>query len=109
MKSLSLQLSMQQLSRHDGWMLRAQRSFPQTDYYYQAKAEAPATVSSARRPVPANYAAQMRSFRQLSNTVAGAEARWQFAMEASVLGLITAVVAWPLISLLIVLVQTARG
>jgi len=103
MKSLSIDLSSQQLSRHDERALRAPRGFPQTDHRYQAKA------SSASRAAPTNYAAQMRSFRQLSNTATGAEARWQFASEATVFGLIVAIVAWPLISLLIVLAQTARG
>jgi hypothetical protein len=103
MKSLSIDLSTQQLSRHDERALRAQRGFPQTDHHYQA------TASSASRLASANYAAQMRSFRQLSNTETGAEARWQFALEATVLGLVVAIVAWSLISLLIVLAQTARG
>jgi hypothetical protein len=104
MKSLSIDLSTQQLSHHDGRALRAPRRFPQTDHHYQATAS-----SLASRAVPASYAAQMRSFRQLSNTATGAEARWQFAVEATVFGLIVATVAWPLISLLIVLAQTARG
>ena len=51
----------------------------------------------------------MRSFRELSKPVIGSGFSWQFAIEAAVFGLIGAIVAWPLVSLLIVLAQTARG
>lgn len=103
MKSVSISLPTQQLSGHDERSLRATVGWPQADHHYQA------TVSSAGRTAPANYAARMRSFRQLSKTASGAEARWEFAVEATMFGLVAAIVAWPLVSLLIVLAQTARG
>jgi hypothetical protein len=35
--------------------------------------------------------------------------RWQFALETTVFSLVAGLVAWPLVSLLIVLAQTPRG
>lgn len=55
------------------------------------------------------HTAEMRSFRQLSKSAVNGESRWQLAFEATVLGLVVAIIAWPLISLLIVLAQTANG
>ncbi len=51
----------------------------------------------------------MQSFRELSKPVIAPGFSWQFAVETTVFGLIGAIVAWPLVSLLIVLAQTARG
>jgi len=51
----------------------------------------------------------MRSFRELNKPVVTLGFIWQLTIETTVLGLIGAVVAWSLVSLLIVLAQTARG
>ena len=51
----------------------------------------------------------MRSFREISQPIIGSRFNWQFAVEATVLGLVGAIAAWPLVSLLILLAQTARG
>ncbi len=107
MKSISPYLSRQAFSRHDDRTLRARNAFPQMNYQYQSTAEAPATGSIASRPTRVDYAAQMRSFRQLSEPIIGEDRH--FPWEATALGLVIAIVAWPLTSLLIVLIQTARG
>lgn len=110
MKSPLLHLSSQQLSRHDDKraVLAPRRSL-QTDYHYQATAEAPMTASAAGRTTLHDQMAQARSFRQLSQTATGPETRWQFAVEAALLSVVAAIVAWSLVSLIIVLAQTARG
>ncbi len=108
MKSLSSLISSQNLSRHDKRAAGSGSTLPVTDYHYQATAEAPATGLAVRRS-PADLKAELRRFRQLSATFAGTESRWQFAIETGVLVLIVAIVAWPLVSLLIVLAQTALG
>jgi hypothetical protein len=108
MKSLSSLIPSQKLSRHDKRAAGGASALPLTDYHYQATAEAPATGLAVRRP-PTDLKAELRSFRQLSATFAGTESRWQFALETGVLVLIVAIVAWPLVSLLIVLAQTSLG
>jgi len=105
MKSSSLQFSSQPFSRHDARPAAVLRNFPQTDYDYQATTEAPVSAPSAE---PLVHAAQMRSFRLLSKQAVSSR-RWESALEATVFSLVVGLVAWPLVSLLIVLAQTARG
>ena len=58
---------------------------------------------------PAEPQQEIRSFRELSKPVVTLGFSWLLAIETTVLGLIGAIVAWSLVSLLIVLAQTARG
>ena len=109
MKSPLLHLSSQQLTRHDKRAVLTPRRSLQTDYHYQTTAEAPMTASAAGRPASQDKRAAARNFRKLSETVVGAETRWQFAVEAAVLSVVAAIVAWSLVSLIIVLAQTAPG
>lgn len=51
----------------------------------------------------------MRGLREISKPVIDPGFSWQFAFEATVFGLVGVLVAWSLVSLLIVLAQTARG
>ena len=109
MKSLSLQHSTEQMSRHDGRATDAKGSFSQTDYHYQATPRASAAGLSATQHSREVYKRELRSFREIANPIIGSGSRWQFAIEAAVLGLVGAIAAWSLVSLLIVLSQTARG
>jgi hypothetical protein len=109
MKSSSLQLSSQSFSRHDARPAPLLGNFPQTGHNYHATTEAPVAVSSADRSESSVHAAQMRSFRLLSKQALAPQSRWQFALETTIFSLIAGLVAWPLVSLLIVLAQTARG
>ena len=108
MKSKSSLISSQKLSRHDKRVAGRGSSLSHTVYHYQATAEAPVTGLAVRRVSP-ELAAKLRSLRQLSDPAKGAESRWQFVTEVGVLGLVVAIVAWSLVSLLIVLAQTALG
>ena len=96
------------MSRHERRAAGSGSSLSHTVCHYQATAEAPTTGLADRR-APADLKAELRSFRQLSDSFAGTESRWQFTLETAVLVLVVAIVAWSLVSLLIVLAQTARG
>ncbi len=85
------------------------KNFPQTDYCYQATTEAPVAAPSANRSVSLVRAAQVRSFRQLSKQAESSRSRGQFVLETTVFSLVAGLAVWPLVSLLIVLAQTARG
>ncbi|CAN5596842.1 hypothetical protein BH20VER3_BH20VER3_17190 [soil metagenome] len=110
MKSLSLQFENRPFSREENGTIKTRRAFPLVDYHYQATTEAPAKARTVDPVVtPATRAAEIRSFRQLSRRAVGSESRWEFAVEAAVFSLIVAIVAWPLLSLLTVMAQTAYG
>jgi hypothetical protein len=73
---------------------QATRSFPLTDYAFQATAEAP-TTSVVDLP-----STKSRAFYQLSGEFFGAEANRHYAAELFFFALITAVAAWPILSML---------
>jgi hypothetical protein len=79
---------------------------PRTDYSFQEPADnvAIASPNAKRRPRP-----ELRAFRQMSQDLLAREERRNYVIEMIVFGLVIALVAWPLVSLLIVLAQTARG
>lgn len=109
MKSPSNHQTSRQTSRHDGRATPAQSSFPRTDYYYQSAPRASAASLSASRHSLEAYGREVRSFREISQPVIGSRFNWQFAVESTVLGLVGAIAAWPIVSLLILLAQTALG
>ncbi len=53
--------------------------------------------------------AELRAFRKISSDFMDGETHGGSIIEMVVFALVTGVVAWPLISLLIVLAQTANG
>jgi hypothetical protein len=107
MKSLSLPLS--NFSRHDARPAAVLANFPQTDCGYQATTGRPVAAAAASRSDSLVHAAQMRSFRMLGKQMLGSGNRWQFVLETAVFSLVVGLVAWSLVSLLILLAQTARG
>lgn len=110
MKTPLFQLPSQFSLRGRRGAVTARRSFPLTDYYYQSTAKAPAAASTLNpTAITTVHVAEIRSFRRLSSTAAGPVSRRQFAADAIVLGLVVAVVIWPLLSLLIVMSETAYG
>ena len=104
MKSPSIHRHNQQTSRHDGRTTVAQPGFPRTDYHYQSTSAVPAAAFSAKRQTREVYAGEARSFREISKPVLGAKFSWQFAVEAALLGLVCTMIAWSLVSMLIVFV-----
>jgi hypothetical protein len=109
MKPLPTHLAAAHLSRFDTRSAIAQQASPATDQHYQNTIEATASTASSEHPTLASQASTLRSFRQLSMSIDDNASRWSFALETLVFGLVIALVGWPLISLLVVLAQTARG
>lgn len=107
MKPLSRQSSNQPFRRHDDRTRHNVRNFPQTDYRYQASADA---VAASRQQNRARVRlSDLRDFRKISSDFMAAETRRDYVAEATLFALVTGIAAWPIISLLIVLAQTARG
>jgi hypothetical protein len=90
------------LARHDR-RARSNRAFPATDCFLRPQPDA--TLGHAgRRPDE-----QARSaFRRMTVDMLAKHERID-PLELTVLAIVIAIVAWPLISLLIVLAQTANG
>jgi hypothetical protein len=109
MKPLSTHLPTEHLSRHDKRAVLAQTASPTTDQHYQTMIEATASLPFSKHPTVTSHAAALRSFRQLGMSIDDKGSRWSYVPETVVFGLVSALVAWSLISLLIVLAQTARG
>ena len=109
MKPLSTHLPTERLPRHDKRAVFAQAALPATDQHYQTTIEATASLTSSKHRTTTSRAAALRSFRQLGTSIDDKGSRWSNVLETVVFGLVSALVAWSLISLLIVLAQTARG
>ena len=109
MKSLSTHLPTEHLSPHDKRAVFAQATSPTTDQHYQTTIEATASLTSSKHSIPSSRAAALRSFRKFGASIDDKGSRWSYVLETVVLGVVSALVVWPLISLLIVLAQTARG
>jgi hypothetical protein len=93
MKIKSQITSNQHYRRSDNNRLRAQRSFPLTDYSYQSTIE---TRSSSTGTAKETHALrEVRSFREISNEFLGAETTVNYVAEAIFFIGITCVAAWP--------------
>jgi hypothetical protein len=105
MKSSSLQIVKSSHGRHDGLARHHTQPFPQTDYHYQATAGA-----VAPRQAPTRIARpDLREFRKISSDFMAAETHRDYAAEAVMLAVVAGLAAWGLVSLLILLAQTAPG
>jgi hypothetical protein len=82
------------------------RTFPRTDHQFHAPAQENAT---ARNQPGAPDPAELRAFRQISRDYLGEKTSPGYLSETIVFALVAGLVAWPLISLLIVMAQTANG
>lgn len=109
MKPLSPDLPDKHLSRHDKRAVPAKTVSPTTDQHYRTTIEATGSVTSHKRQTTGLHPAALRSFRQLCTSIDDRESRRSYALETMVMGLVAALAAWPLISLLIVLAQIPRG
>ncbi|HEV8618724.1 MAG TPA: hypothetical protein VGQ70_04450 [Candidatus Udaeobacter sp.] len=79
------------------------RSFPLTDYSFQAPADAKSS-SSAVRP-----AMKSPAFHRLSSEFFGAEASRDYIAEFSIFMLITGISVWPIISALAAVTRLVRN
>ena len=106
MKAISTSANNRTLANHEGRELRLCRAMPRTDYSFQEPADNVAIAAPPAKPRPRP---ELRAFRQMSQDLLAREDRRNYVIEMIVFGLVVALVAWPLVSLLIVLAQTARG
>jgi|SRR6476646_2222491 len=90
------------LARHDGRTM-SDRTFLSPDYFYQPQAN-PLPGHARRRPSER----ARRAFRRMATEMLARHERDE-SMELFLLAFVTAITAWPLVDLLIVLAQTANG
>ena len=88
--------------RHSGMSCES-KSFPLTDYSLQATVEAPAS-SSANLPKT-----ELRAFRKVSSEFFGAEASRDYIAELLFFVVITAISAWPIMSMLVAVTRLVRN
>jgi hypothetical protein len=81
----------------------ASRSFPVTDYSFQATEEAPTTFVAI---LPEK---KLRAFRKLSSEFFGAETNRDYVAELLFFALITAISAWPIISTVVAVTRLVRN
>jgi hypothetical protein len=81
----------------------AHRSFPLTDYNFQATVEA---KSSCAAILPQKKA---REFWKFSNEFFGAEAYREYAAELLCFTIIGAISAWPIVSMLVAVTRLVRN
>ena len=101
-----LLLTSQRHARHDARVRHDSRSYPRTDYHFQAQAE---DVATARTERARATQADLRAFRKMSSDYLSKETHRGYFAEMAVYALVAGLIAWPLVSLLIVLAQTANG
>jgi hypothetical protein len=104
MKSLSLLTNGKSLARHDA--RGPARGFWRPDCHFQSHADGVAVVPETRS-LPAR--ADLRAFRRMSNDYFKHESGREYLIELLVYALVAGLAAWPLISMLMVLAETARG
>ncbi len=102
MKPTSISTIEYRLARHDR---RAQsaRVFPATDYYFRPQPVV--TLGRAGRRISDRA---RRAFHRMNAEMRARHQRDE-PLELILFGFVTAIAAWPLVSLLIVLAQTANG
>ena len=106
MKSIPLQSNYQSSRRHDDRARHDLRRFPPTDCSLQATA---GTINSLEHDRAKVTRSNLRDFRKMSADFMEAETLRDYVAETAVLAVIAGIAAWPIISMLIVLAQTARG
>ena len=90
------------LARHDSRTMSG-RTFPSPDYFYQPQAD---QLPGHARGQPSERA--RRAFRCMATEMLARHKRDE-PMELFLMAFVTAIAAWPLVDLLIVLAQTANG
>ncbi len=98
MKSLSLFTTGKSLARHDDRGRRALRTFPRTDYHFQALAE---DVVTARAEQTVATAAELHSFRKMSSEFLSEETPRNYLFEMGLLALVVVGIVWPIVYMMI--------
>jgi hypothetical protein len=90
-------------SRRDNRARRSHQSFPLTDYNYRPTAESQVNSSTDWR------ATKSPAFHRLSSEFLGAETSRDYVAELLFFILITALAAWPVMSMLIAVIRMIRN
>jgi hypothetical protein len=90
-------------SRRDNRARRSHQSFPLTDYNYRPTAESQVNSSADWR------ATKSPAFHRLSSEFLGAETSRDYVAELLFFILITALAAWPVMSMLIAVIRMIRN
>src|SRR5438876_12414996 len=93
----------QRRSRRDNRARRGHQRFPLTDYNYRQAAETQVNSSVSR------LATKSPAFHKLSSEYLGAEASRDYVAELLFFILITALAAWPVMSMLIAVIRMIRN
>jgi hypothetical protein len=102
MKPITTSKIEHRLARHDR-RARSLRAFPATDYFFQPETSDTLASAPQRQADPAR-----RAFRRMTTEMLATQNR-RDPLEMILLAIVIAIIAWPLVSLLIVLAQTANG
>jgi hypothetical protein len=81
----------------------AHRSFPSTDYSFQATVDAKSSSTAIRSEK------KLRAFRSLSRQFFGAETSRDYVAELFCFTVIAAISAWPIMSMLVAITRLARN
>ena len=103
MKPTSISKTEYQLARHD-CRARSDRHFPATDHFFRPQPDV--TLGRAGHHPSGDPARS--AFRRMTAEMMETQSR-RDTVEMIVLAIVIAIITWPLISLLIVLAQTANG
>lgn len=107
MKPLSLSQIQQTSARHDARAPRQARVSPRTDFHFQVRAEE--VVAPVEKARPTASRAELRAFRHLSDDYPTDGSFRGHLLELTAGSIVVGLVAWSLVSLLILLAQTAGG
>jgi Flp pilus assembly protein TadB len=107
MKSLPLLNPSRGRARHDARRESTAPQLPQTNFHFQPATEELATTGQPS-PVVAD-AEELHAFRQIGTDGLGSKRRRGFFVEVAAFVIVTGLSVWALISLLILLMQTANG
>jgi hypothetical protein len=102
MKPTSISAIEHRLTRHDG-RSESRRNFPATDYFFRPQTGAP-LGRVPRRPSDRSRRAYRRMAAEMQSKYERDE-----PVELLLFGLVTALAAWPLVDLLVVMAHTANG
>ena len=102
MKPITTSKIERRLARHDRRSQHS-RAFPATDHFFQPETGSTPPRAPQRAADPAR-----RAFRHMTTEVLATQNRRDL-LEMIVFAIVIALTAWPLVSLLIVLAQTANG
>lgn len=106
MKSLPQFNHTQSRARHDARHRATAPTHPQTDYHFQTATE---ELVATGRKLPVANAEELRAFRRIGSDYLDEKNHRGYFVETAAFLVVTGLCVWALVSLAILLAQTARG